>query len=53
MCQLLTILQVLLLSGCGKAVIQEYDGLLMHSEPVDIYRYLEVFDLLSLQSEDD
>lgn len=51
--QLLVILQFLLLLGCGKAVGQEYDGLLMHSEPVDISRYLEVCDWLSLQSEDD
>lgn len=50
---LLTTLQILLLLGYGKAFGQEYDGLLMHSEPVDISRYLEVCDWLSLHSEDD
>ena len=51
-CQLLSILLVSLLLDCSKTSAQGYDGLLVHSEPVDISRYIEVSDWLALQGED-
>ncbi len=51
-CQRLYILLAPLLLCCGIAVAQKYDGLLEHSEPVDISRYIEVCDWLCRQSED-
>ena len=50
-CQLFTMLMVLLFWGCGKTAAQVYDGLLVHSEPVDISHYIEVADWLAHQNE--